>query len=101
MNTQTATIVTKKETKIFVDNKEIDFLQFNDKGRITANGDVEDTTKAWDSVFIDPSSVNVGECPKICFNKRENKKIGKDPVWTQLNYPITKIEEIEIKIEKN
>lgn len=92
MDTQTTSA--KTETKIYVDNDEIVFFQFNRKGRITANGDVDDTSKTWDSVFIDPTSVNVGECPKISFNKRENERLGKEPAWVRLNYPITKIEKI-------
>lgn len=97
MSNVTTTPKTETFTTIFVDNNEIKFFVCNAKGRIVSNGDTESGINAWDGAIIDLVNVDIDLEPKICFNARDNKKIGLAPTWATLNYVVTDIttEEVE------
>lgn len=68
-------------TKIYVDNKEIDYLTINSKGRVVESG--EKGADTFIGTMIKTDSVEVGKRVELTFN---------DSVYTKLNYRTVKIE---------
>lgn len=81
--------------KIYVDNKEINFfIVSTDTGKIKSSGDIDEDT--WEDTYVNLNSIEVGKPPSICFNKaHRTRHIGREPVFTNLNYNVTSIENIK------
>lgn len=75
--------------RIKLDNEEIKFFDLNTRGKIVKSGDHQPTT--WDRVHVDLDNLEVGKPPRLTFNKSERESIGKEPVFTNLNYCVTEI----------
>jgi hypothetical protein len=61
-------------TKIDIENKEIQYLIVNEKGRVIETGEEFDT---FQDTKVDLNSIEIGKRLKLTFNNK---------VWTQLNY---------------
>jgi len=81
--------------KINVDSKVINFfIVSGETGKIKSSGDIDEDT--WEDTYVNLASIQVGKAPSICFNKaHRTRHIGKEPVWTDLNYVVTSVEEIK------
>jgi len=81
--------------RINLDNKEIGFfIVSTETGKIKSSGDINDDT--WEDTYMDLKTVIVGGIPFISFNKaRKARYINREPVFIDLNYKITSIEDIK------
>ena len=68
-------------TKIEIQNKEIQYLIVNKKGRVIETGEEFDT---FQDTKVDLKSIEVGKRLRITFNNK---------VWTELNYKTISITE--------
>ena len=94
--------------KIFVDNKEINYLLINENGRVLETGE-EEGFDTFSSALVDLKSIKIGGYLKLCFNPygkgkycdldfaRKNNKVKtidkKVAInWAELNYKTLSIE---------
>lgn len=76
--------------RIYVACKEIGYFDYDtNTGRVTNTE--KDFMDVWQGTFLKVESVKLGKRPILTFNKRERKRIKKQPVYTKLNYKVTKI----------
>lgn len=85
-------------TKINVDNKEINFFIISkETGKIKSSGDIC-LPETWEDTYVNLNFLTIGQLPSICFNKaHKTRHSNREPVWTDLNYKITSIENLKDK----
>jgi len=86
----------KTHFKIYVDSPEILFFNVS-KGGMIINAGNNDYPEIWEATYIDLSTVKINQPLSLSYNKRQNKKIGLDPVYTYLAYNTTKVEKMQTK----
>ena len=89
----------KTHFKIYVDSPEILFFNVSKNGMILSAGN-EEYPETWKATYIDLSTVKENKPLSLSYNKRQNKKIGLDPVYVYLAYNTTKVEKMKIKKNK-
>lgn len=78
------------KTKIYLDDPKIKYFTVDNRDKIIDTGD---TDKAiWDMTYVEMDKSKMNGNIFISFNKRQNERIGKPPVYTPLNCKIIKIE---------
>ena len=81
--------IANKARQVFVRSKDIKFFIIDLKGKVLSSGDpTEETYSTWNKTHFNLHTIKVGVCPELTLNKQEGN------VFTRLNYPITKIQNV-------
>lgn len=68
--------------QVFFNNPEIGYMMITQRGKVIETEHCFE--EIWEGAYLDIATIKVGERPLISFNVRENKKIGKQPVYDLL-----------------
>jgi len=75
-------------TKIYLDDSELTYIVVSKNNLI-----MQDSINLFVGAYIDPTSIKVGEMPKITLQVERNMP-KKGAVWTNIAHKITKIEKL-------
>lgn len=78
------------KTKIYLDDPKIKYFTVDNRDKIIDTGDTDKSI--WDMTYVEMDKLKMNGNIFISFNKRQNERIGKLPVYTPLNCKIIKIE---------
>lgn len=79
------------KTKIHVTNPAIGFFIVDNRDKIIETGD--ENQKDWERSYVEMNKSKMNNEIFVSFNKKENEKLGKRPVYRPIiNCKITKIE---------
>jgi hypothetical protein len=82
------------KTKIHLSNKKIGYFIIDNRGKIIETGD-EEHQSDWERTYVEMDKSKMNNDVFVSFNKRENEKIGKQPVYRPiLNCKIIKLEQL-------
>jgi hypothetical protein len=78
------------DTKIHLSNPSIGFFIVDKHDKIIDTGDTHKGD--WERTYVEMDKSKMNGEIYVSFNKKQNEKIGKTPVYVELNCKITKIE---------